>query len=170
MTEYEEFLMSKVNDLERKMFELDKRVKALEDPAKSGAAEPRTGEASAPSAREKDTTRYLLDGQRYKKSRLILAAVNKFVSEHRGVSAEELEKAFPSREFKIVTFKCVTRSDSIPEKYKDKDKVARYFVDDPIRLEDGTEMMVCNQWNATMTELFVAYVNKNYGYGIVADR
>lgn len=168
MTETEEFLMSKINELEKKVFDLDKRVKSLEHPTKAVPASVQTTEPALRAPRGKDTTRYILDGVEYKKNRLILATVSKYVKEHAGITAEELDRAFPSYEFKLVTFKCVAKLESIPENYKSP--VKRYFIDDPIRLDDGTDVVVCTQWNATMTAMFVEYVNKNYGYNIVADR
>lgn len=157
-----EFLLSRINELELKVFELESKVKELEN-SKQIEEHIKLNEVKPNTRIEK----YLFDGKCYKKSRLVLAVINKYVKDNPNISAEELEQAFPSSEFKLSTFKCVIKDENIPAKHRKP--VKRYFIDeDEIELKDGTMMAVCTQWGKENIGLFIEYVEK-YGYVIKLD-
>lgn len=162
MNQNDEFLLSKINELERKIFELEKRVKTLEDEKMTASS---IGPNETPSDENKTNTRterYSFDGEMYKKNRLVLAVVSKYIETHHGITSDELAKAFPAREFKS-SYACVMDISLIPE--KQIKPVKRYFVDEPITLADGTKVAVCTQWGNN-TKLFIDYVRNKYGYVI----
>ena len=162
MNQNDEFLLSKINELERKIFELEKKVKALE--GESSAANPPYVNCAAPGEDKASTRteRYSFDGEVYKKNRLVLAVVNKYVKDNPGITAEELAEAFPAREFKS-SYPCVKVANLVT--LKQREPVKRYFVDEPISLADGTEVAVCTQWGPN-TKFFIDYVTNKYGYVI----
>lgn len=162
MNQNDEFLLSKINELERKVFELEKRVKALEgeknildivSPDETGLEE---------GLQNTRTERYIFDGNVYKKSRLVLAVIKKYVDQHPGITVDELNNAFPSRVFKS-SYSCVMDVNLIPQ--KQIKPVKRYFVDETIQLNDGTNVAVCTQWGYN-TKYFIEYVTKKYGFVI----
>ena len=159
MKQNDEFLLSKINELERKLFELGKRVEILESQNNKLGLGDSVFEESRQNTR---IERYFFEGKVYKKSRLVLAVINKYVELHSGITVDELNKAFPAREFKS-SYACVMDVDLIPE--KQIKPVKRYFVDEPIVLADGTYVAVCTQWGNN-TKLFIEYVINKYGFVI----
>ena len=87
---------------DRIILELLDRVSALEDEVKklkeerTSAAQEITPEENEPvvSSSGRDTTKYMLDGKRYAKNRLVLAVVQKYMEMHPDISASELIGAF----------------------------------------------------------------------------
>jgi hypothetical protein len=88
---------------DRIILELMDRVSALEDEVKQlrqGNATPvaeETVQDTIPTqgfSSGRDTTKYILDGKKYAKNRLVLAIIQKYVSMHPGISAAELIGAF----------------------------------------------------------------------------
>ena len=156
-----EYLLSKINELERKVFELELKVNKLENSTQT--KQPTQEEEKKYNTR---IERYLFEGNYYKKSRLVLAVINKYVYDHPNITAEELDEAFPSRKFKLSTFSCVKKFENIPANHKDPEKVKRYFIDEDtlITLNDGTKMAVCTQWGTNII-LFIEHVKK-FGYEI----
>jgi hypothetical protein len=157
-TDYD-FLLLKINELERKVFELEMKVNSFE----------KTNNDSITLDEEKKNNtrieRYLFNGNVYKKSKLVLAVIKQYVVDHPNINASELIEAFPSKEFKLSTFSCVIKLANIPSKHLNP--VKRYFVSDDlvITLKDGTKVAVCTQWG-TNINLFIDFVKK-YGYEIV---
>ena len=161
----EEFLLSKINNLEKQLFELEKRVKDIE--ARNVVFTELVNNETILAPENKPNTRierYLFDGKDYKKSKLVLAVIKKYVSDHPDINAEELDAAFPRFEFKLGSFSCVKKFDEIPPNYLHP--VKRYFIDEDqlIVLADGTKMAVCTQWGANIA-YFIEFV-KRYGYQI----
>lgn len=190
-----EFLLAKINELELRIFELECKVNMLEESNQDEDVEfeiipKERQELELQYNQNKDTglkveefvqtnvkkynsrmEHFLFDGKSYKKSRLVLAVIKKYVSEHPSISEEELEDAFPSRAFRLSTFGCVRDLNKIPDNHKGilKGSVKRYFLgDDLIKLEDGTMMAVCTQWG-TNIGLFIEFVKK-YGYEITLEQ
>lgn len=157
----EEFLMSKMNELEMKIFDLEKRVRLLENMISS------QDKTQIQQVAENTNTRiekYSFDGNIYKKSRLVLAVITEYVKKHPGISESELEQAFPGSAFKLTTYGCVRNVDLISPNYKDG-PVKRYYIDEAIVLNDGTKMAVCNQWGGNI-KLFIDYVKSEHGIEI----
>ena len=152
-----EYLLAKISELERRIFNLEKAISTgeLSDFVK-GRIENKCNECNS------RKIHYLFEGKSYKKSRLVLNVVKKFVESNPNISLKDLLKAFPSREFHT-PYDCVMNLQELPEKYIKP--VKRYFVDDPIILADGTSVVVCTQWG-TNTTYFIEYVTQNYGYKI----
>lgn len=162
MNQNDEFLLSKINDLERKLFEVEKRLKTLEDERTAPNrcdAEERKHDEEKPNTR---TERYSFDGEIFKKNRLVLAVVKKYVEKNPSITISELVDAFPAHEFKS-SYACVMDVNLIPE--KQIKPVKRYFVDEPITLADGNKVAVCTQWGSN-TRLFINYAKKKYGFVI----
>ncbi len=162
MTQNYEFWLSKINELERKVFELEKKVNTLK-----GVREPRrtTRIDDDPHGEHRINTRierYKFDGEVYKKSRLVLAVIKKYIETHPGITLDELNRAFPQHEFRC-PFPCVMNVDNVTGRLLTP--VKRYFVDEPITLSDGTNIAVCTQWGLN-TRLFIDYVTENYGFEI----
>jgi hypothetical protein len=157
-TDYD-FLLLKINELERKVFELEMKVNSFE---KANNDSITLDEEIKINTR---IERYLFNGNVYKKSKLVLAVIKQYVVDHPNINASELIEAFPSKEFKLSTFSCVIELANIPSKHLNP--VKRYFVSDDlvITLKDGTKVAVCTQWG-TNINLFIDFVKK-YGYEIV---
>lgn len=166
MSNSEKFLLSKINQLEQKVFELEQRIQRVEGSIKTytqvSLFESTTGENVKTNTR---TEKYLFDGKVYKKSKLVLAVIKKYVENNPNITAEELEREFSSREFNLSTFSCVKEVSSIPE--KQLNPVKRYYTDEDsiITLVDGTQMAVCTQWGSNIG-LFIEFV-KRYGVEII---
>ena len=154
----EDFLISKINELEMKDFELEKRLKAIEQINLTSDEI----ESSIDLKKNTRIERYLFNGNVFKKSRLVLAVLNKYVENHPNVTAAELSLAFPASAFNISSFSCVKDVKLIPENHKSP--VKRYFIDDLIELCDGTKVAVCTQWGSNIN-LFIKFV-KRYGFDI----
>lgn len=114
-----------------------------------------------------DTSEYKFDGQEYRKGRLVLAVVKKYVLEGKAANFAELKKAFPDslRGGSGV----VQLADKIPNKDKGIGGTKRYYTNDDERVElpSGEIAMVSNQWGgADKTQAFIDYVMENIGYPI----
>jgi hypothetical protein len=94
------------------------------------------------------------------KNRLVLEVVKKYVSEHSGITFDELHDVFYDKlqgSFGVVRMK----SDI------EQQKQIRYFYkdEDTITLDDGTEVVVSNQWGKDNIKAFVVLA-KSFGYEI----
>ena len=95
--------------------------------------------------RERDTTRYSLDGNgRYAKSRLVEAVVKKWLDLHPDSTFGDLREAFPddTQGSMGVVRECNW------EKFKKYPDYSRRRFYQPIILKDKTGVRVCNQWGA----------------------
>lgn len=156
-----EFLLLKINELERKNFELEARIKKLEE--KSNTIIKITSKDNDNLVETNTRTeRYMFNGNIYKKSKLVLAVIKYYIELNSNITLDELSKEFPSYEFKS-SYQCVMDINLIPD--KQKEPVKRFFIDDPIILRDGTNVAVCTQWGQNIN-LFIAYVTKKYGFVI----
>jgi hypothetical protein len=140
---------------DRIILELMDRVSALEDEVenlKNSKSKivvvEREGEAESifePStdSNSRDTTKYILDGKRYGKSRLVLAIVKKYMIQHPNISSEELMSVF-DRSLQG-SLGVVRQLDEVKKAYSDCEK--RFFINtnEVINTSDGV-CVVCNQW------------------------
>ena len=163
MSEIDGFLLSKINELERKVFELEKRLQAVEERKIVKTVKPVFVVGEEEKVVNTRVERYLFNGESYKKSKLVLAVIKKFVKDHPGITESQLSGAFPSHECKC-SYPIVKESTKIPVRHLEP--VKRYFTDDEqlIKLADGTIIAVCTQWGQNIQN-FIEFVKK-YGYKI----
>lgn len=112
---------------------------------------------------KKDTTRYMFNGNVYLKNRLVLAVVQKYVSQNNAVTIRELIEAFPkSLQGSIgVIMNC-------EDAFNRFDYSKRFFArsDEIIHLVDG-DVMVCTQWGIGNIDNFIRRAEQ-LGYTITA--
>jgi hypothetical protein len=108
----------------------------------------------------RDKTKYVIDGRTFLTYRLMLEVVNKYVHEHSGIAFEELQKVFFDK--LQGSFGVVRKRNDIEEQ-----KQIRYFCkkNDVITLDDGTEVVVSNQWGKDNIKSFIVFA-KSLGYEI----
>lgn len=105
----------------------------------------------------RDYSKYSFAGKdNLSKRRTVLEVIKKYVEDHKGISLTDIQKAFP---------KSIQGTYEICEKRMTKDR--NYFCapEDVITLNDGTEMVVCNQWGLPNFTKFVEKAEE-YGYSI----
>ena len=87
---------------------------------------------------------FSLDGTTYYGvGRFVLAVVKQYVSEHPNITLDELEERFPSYLSSSRNCGIVRSMDFVKES---KDRERRFFTKDSIILNNGTEVVVNNQW------------------------
>ncbi|MBP5666459.1 MAG: hypothetical protein J6X87_09300 [Clostridia bacterium] len=106
----------------------------------------------------RDKTKYLFDGRVCLKNKLVLEVVRRYVDEHSEITFNELRSVFYDKlqgAFGVVRVK---------SNIEPKNQV-RYFykVPDTIELDDGTEVVVSNQWGLNSINAFIA-LTKSLGY------
>ena len=113
----------------------------------------------------RDTTRYSIDNGKsfFNKRRFVLHVVRRFVKEHPGCTMRDLERAFPSE---IISKKRgVVRPLKLVESWvvENPDVAKRYFLDskDIISLQDGTKVVVHNQWGTSFPN-FIRVISRMY--------
>ena len=90
------------------------------------------------------TEAFSLDGiNYYGVGRFVLAVVKQYVSEHPNITLDELEERFPSYLSSSSNCGIVRSMDFVKES---KDRERRFFTKDSIILNNGTEVVVNNQW------------------------
>lgn len=117
--------------------------------------------APIPTAR-RDYTKYMFNGVKYGKGKLVLAVVTAYANEHLNKSFDEFLKVFPKR---------IQGSQGVfdtPENARKRltDPEHRFFMGpgEPIQLLD-CEVVVCSQWGKSKTDRFIAKAKK-LGYTI----
>ena len=85
---------------------------------------------------------YEFEGNTYGVGPLVLAVVKKYVADHSGIDFPTLQSVFPDS-LVSNTYGVVKPLKNIPAKHRTSPK--RYF-DDIIKLDNGDEILVCNQW------------------------
>lgn len=91
----------------------------------------------------RDTTKYLLDGKKYGKNRLVLAIVKKYMNEHPNISAEELMSVFDKS--LQGSLGVVRRVDDV--KVSCADYKRRFFSSENDVIKTSTSVcVVCTQW------------------------
>lgn len=106
---------------------------------------------------KKDTTKYSFDGVIYKKNRLVLAVIKKYVELNEGISAEELMQVFPkSLQGPLGTVRFVTE---VKTTYSECEK--RFFMDNHELIETPTgTVTICSQWHAANIDKFINCAQK----------
>lgn len=91
----------------------------------------------------RDTTKYILDGKRYGKNRLVLAVVRKYIESHPNISASQLMSAFDKS---LQGSLGVIRSlNDVKNSYSDYER--RFFCQPEEIIHTSTEdCVVCTQW------------------------
>ena len=92
----------------------------------------------------RDITKYIFNGVLYKKNRLVLAVVQKYVQDRRGnITCDDLKAVFPK--YLQGSLGVVERKEIACQRGVDYER--RYFTEpqEVIKLLDG-EMYVCSQW------------------------
>ncbi len=114
----------------------------------------------------RDYSTYQFDGAEYRKNKLVLAVVKKYVDENSPASFADLQNAFPD---KLQGGKkgVVKLLGSVSDKDKGVGGQKRYFVDSDDIIELGSEaIVVCNQWGAENIAVFIDHAVNNLGYTI----
>jgi hypothetical protein len=106
---------------------------------------------------------YKFTGKDYKKGPLALAVVKKAVEQNPEMTLEELKSAFPDE---IVKYYGICQTLKFGKEKSGK-YYQRYFMkeDQIIKLNDGMEVVVTNQWTKEGIDKFIAHVKK-MGYKI----
>lgn len=140
---------------DRIILDLLNRVAALEEEVKSLKTKSFSTEIDVEpiSYGSKDTTKYMLDGKRYGKNRLVLAIVQKYMADHPHVSAQQLMRVFD---------KSLQGSLGVVRTYEDAknayaDSSRRFFMQpDEIIHTATTDCVVCTQWGAFNIDYLIA--------------
>lgn len=115
------------------------------------------------SGSSRDNTKYIFFGQEYKKNRLALAIVRKYVNENPNVNFSELERVFPKHIFKghhqgsngvFADINTIRNSGN-------RDMLKRFFIkpDELINLADAI-VAVSNQWGLANINLLIQIASK----------
>lgn len=146
-------LLDRIARLEEKVDTLEKSMAGKDVSAAAPIVE-----EDGPKTRDK--TKYVIDGRTCLKNRLVLEVVNKYVREHSGIAFEELQKVFFDK--LQGSFGVVRKRNDVEEQ-----KQIRYFCkkNDVITLDDGTEVVVSNQWGKDNIKSFIVFA-KSLGYKI----
>jgi 5-methylcytosine-specific restriction protein B len=114
----------------------------------------------------KDFTKYIFEGKKYSKGRLVLAVVRQYVAENPNVTYSELREIFSGEDYKGDVL--IDTADYQQWKSNRKDNQDRFFMANGISLADGTVVYISNQWTVSWMNLFLENV-KRLGYSIVAE-
>lgn len=91
----------------------------------------------------RDTTKYILDGRRWSKNRLVLAVVKKYMKEHPNTSAEQLLVVFDKS--LQGSLGVVRKVEEVKKAYLDYER--RFFVSPNEVIKTTTnDCIVCTQW------------------------
>lgn len=98
---------------------------------------------TAEGVRQRDTTKYRIgeNGDRLPQGRMVLEVVRRYVQDNPDVTFERLRETFPDT-LSQNNYGVVRELTSEIQNQSRK----RYFVNDPIKLSDGTVIVVSNQW------------------------
>ncbi len=116
----------------------------------------------------KDNSKYSFDGAEYRKGRLVLAVVKKFVSENPKVTFSDLEKVF-HRKLRGGSGVVQLFGSVAPADRGENGGTKRYFVEDDeiIILDNGDKVLVSDQWGgADKMDNFIAHVEEKLKYTI----
>lgn len=114
----------------------------------------------------RDYSTYHFNGEEYRKNKLVLAVVKKYVDDTAPASYGDLKNAFPdmlqgSKKGVIKLFGEVSNKD------KGIGGQKRYFIDTNDIIKIGSEeIVVCTQWGSDNIDKFIDHVNMNLGYTI----
>lgn len=114
----------------------------------------------------KDYSTYQFNGNEYRKSRLVLAVVKKYVEDKNPISFSDLLDVFPDKlqgtKRGVVKLLC-----DVPNKDKGIGGQRRYFVDAAEIIKIGSdEIVVSTQWGAGNIDTFIDYAVSTLNYTI----
>ncbi len=157
-------LLDRISLLEEKIEQLEKNINE-QTPLN-------TTVSKITETKTRDKTKYIIDGRICLKNRLVLEVVKKYVYEHSEIAFDKLRDVFYDKlqgSFGVVRLKADIEQQERKQKEEQKKVTisARYFFkdDDIIKLADGTEVVVSNQWGKDNIKAFVILA-KSFGYEI----
>ena len=108
-----------------------------------------------PEKSSKDYTKYEFDGKPYNKTRLMWAVAKKYATENKDVSLDDMKKIFDKN-------KVCSKSDAI--KNNEKSNIKRWLTkpDEIIKLKNGEEIAMSNQWTKALVDEFIRKKQKNH--------
>lgn len=114
----------------------------------------------------RDLTKYLFEGERLHKSRLVLAVVNAYLRDHPTTNMEQLEAVFPRK----LQGNAVFTTSELGREILQRTGKKRHFVeeDETVRLADGKEIAVSSMWGVGNLNRFLPCA-RELGYEIEAD-
>jgi hypothetical protein len=115
----------------------------------------------------RDLTKYIFEGVRLHKRRVVLAVVRAYVRDHPGIRFEQLEKVFPRKlQGNLGVFDSIEKARTIKERTGTK----RHLIEEgeTINLADGGEIAVSAMWGADNLQRFLT-VARNLGFEIKPD-
>lgn len=126
---------------------------------------------SMPEKRERDFTKYMFNGEKQGKGRLVLAVVKKYVAENPDISFNDLKMVFPDclqgdSELQFSgTHVVFSKIDKI-----ETGEMKRFFTkeEELLQIKD-CEIAVCREWNYQNIQNFIGSASK-LGYEIKAAR
>lgn len=137
--QYEKFIL----ELMERVSALENEVAKLKERSSDNISIPIQSKRCSPN--ERDTTKYIFDGIRYGKNRLVLAIVKKYVSSHPDISADELTTIFNSS--LQGSLGVVRTLQDVKNNYRDYER--RFFChNDEIISTKSEDCVVCTQWGA----------------------
>lgn len=159
---------------DRIILELMDRVSVLEDEVKklknertvSDVVKPELETPTQSYSNGRDTTKYILDGKKYAKNRLVLAVVKKYMTMNPGISASELIGAFDkSLQGSLGVVRTLDDVERNCSDYK-----TRFFANPDELIQTRTQpCVVCTQWGIANIGNIVARA-KQLGIEIQAVR
>jgi len=115
----------------------------------------------------RDLTKYVFEGERLNKRRLVLAIVRGYVRDNPATTVKRLEEIFPSN---LQGSHSVFRSIKEAREILDRTGHKRHFIeeDEVIKLADGEEIAVASMWGAENLKRFLTRASE-LGYKTVAN-
>lgn len=148
-----------MENIQKQIIELTKRVKQLEEQMASFLQKPKKQEEMVVNKKERDKTKYMFAGSIYSKNQLVLAVVTAYVKQHPKTNFFELSKVFD---------KSLQGSLGVVELYevagKKTDAKKRYYMNNLVELPKET-VVVCTQWGAFNIYKFILRA-KELGFNI----
>ncbi|MCL2233192.1 MAG: hypothetical protein FWB99_08960 [Treponema sp.] len=110
----------------------------------------------------KDYKKYTWNKNEYAKNRLVLAVVADYSAKTDNCTMNHLQETFPK---KLQGSYGVMQDFTSAKKIYDDTNIKRHFIDDPITLQNGEKIAVCNEWNKDNIRKFIEKA-KELGYTI----
>ena len=107
---------------------------------------------------QRDKTKYQIggSGEPLGKGRMVLAVVKQYVQCHEGIAFAQLREAFPDTLVGSSSYGVVR--EMTPD--IQRQTPPRYFVNDSIKLADGTVAVVCSQWGIGNIQGFITHARQ----------
>jgi uncharacterized protein YlzI (FlbEa/FlbD family) len=111
---------------------------------------------------QKDFTQYKFNGEKFGKSRLVLAIIKEYVRNNPNTTLENIQTTFDKKlQGSLGVVDIYTNAEDIYKRTGHK----RHFIDDAINLNNGQKIVVCTQWGKRNINKFINKVNE-LGYNI----